>query len=257
MYYYIFDPPKNAAQRTYYSRIRDLAREFGIFGEITQSSPARSPEELVQIALEKNYSTIVAVGSDAHINKIASELIRRRSDFPVALGIVSMDPESLLAERFLFKTPETACETLKFRKLEKFDAGMIEPENYFLTSAVIEPSKPSRIVLEVDRWKAESVVDRLEISHNLYILLETYLRPTSKINSAVRWIMGKEIISVDRSIFKARLIKISSDVPLPVTIGGEIVAKTPVSVYRKPNALNVITKRGKITYEQMKSPDSQ
>jgi diacylglycerol kinase family enzyme len=246
MYYYIFESPKTAAQRTYFEKMRDVVREFGISGEITQASPARSPQELTQMAVEKNYSTIVAIGNDAHVNKIASEIIKLNPQFPVALGVVSTDPDSMLYERWGFKKPEEACETLKYRKLEKFDMGLVEPDHYFLTSIKIECKKPTRIVLEVDHWRAEAVIDRLEISGNLYILLERFFKESSAVKSAINWLVGKPTAFADRSIFKGRLIRIASSTPLPILIDNEIITKTPVSIYRKMHALNIITKRDKL-----------
>ncbi len=246
MYYYIFESPKNSSERTYYERIRDIAREFSIAGEVTQSSPARSADELTQMGINKNYSTIVAIGSDEHVNKVASQIVLSNPPFPLAMGIISTDSKSMLHERWGFKKPEDACETLKYRKLERFDVGLIEPDRYFLTSAKIECSKPSRITLEVDRWKAEAIIDRIEISGNLYILLERFLKEGSGLKAAFNWLVGKESIAADRSVFKAKIIRLSSQHPLPVMIGNEVVAKTPINIYRKLNALNIITKRDKV-----------
>ena len=246
MYYYIFESPKNSSERAYYERIRDIAREFSIAGEVTQSSPARSAEELTQMGINKNYSTIVAVGSDEHVNKVASQIVLSNPPFPLAMGVISTDPKSMLYERWGFKRPEDACETLKYRKLERFDVGLIEPDKYFLTSTRIECPKPTRIILEVDRWRADAIIDRIEISGNLYILLERFLKEGSTIKAAFNWLVGRESIAADRSVFKAKIIKLSSQEPLPVMIGSEVVAKTPINIYRKLNALNIITKRDKV-----------
>ncbi|MCX6809389.1 MAG: hypothetical protein NTZ65_01405 [Candidatus Berkelbacteria bacterium] len=252
MYYYIFEQPNSVHERANFEKIRDIAREFSIQGENAQASPARSPEELVQIAIEKNYTTIVAVGDDSHVNKIVSAIINAKALYTVALGIISSDPNSILYERWGFKSAEEACETLKFRKLEKFTLGLVEPNHYFLSSARIECPNPTRIVLEVDHWKAEAIIDRLEISNNLYILLERYLQEKSIFKSAFNWLTGKEQSSADRSIFKGKIIKIKSDNPLPILIGNEVVSKTPANVYRKISALNIICKRDKVLAESAK-----
>jgi len=257
MYYYIFEQPRNANERAYFERIRDVAREFSIYGEITQSSPARSPGELTQMAINKNYTTIVGIGSDEHINKIVAQIINQNPPFTVALGIISVDPNSMLYERWGFKKPEEACETLKYRLLERFDVGLIEPNHYFLTSARIECSKPSRIILEVDRWKAEAIIDRAEISGNLYILLETFKREKSVIKTAINWLVGQESTTADRSIFKAKIVRISSYDPLPVMVSNEVVAQTPINIYRKPNALNIICRRDKLSNDYHKETVSE
>ena len=246
MYYYIFEPPKTSQERAYFERIRDIAREFAVLGEVTQASPARTPEELVSMGIEKNYSTVVAIGDDSHVNRIISQIVNLKVQLPLALGIISTDPESMLFERWGYKKPEEALETLKYRKLTRFDVGMVEPNFYFLTSVRIECKKPTRISLEVDRWRADAVIDRLEISSNLYILLERYLKEGSAARSAVNWLIGRSNFSTDRSIFKAKIIKITSDENLQLLVDKIVVAHTPVNIYRKHNALNIITKRDKI-----------
>ena len=249
MYYYIFEAPKSSQERTYFEKIRDFARDFGIAGEITQASPARNPEELTQIGLNKNYTTIVAIGGDAHINKVVSAVLNLKPELPIALGIISTNPNSMLFEKWGFKHPEEACEMLKFRKLERYNVGLVEPNHYFLTSIKIEPKKSTRIYLEVDHWLAEAIVDRVEISGNLYILLERYLKQTGFVASTFSWLLGKTEENVDRSIFKAKIIKIISSESLPVTIDDQVIARTPINIYRKLNALNIITKRDKIIRE--------
>jgi hypothetical protein len=246
MYYYIFEPPKSQSMRAYFEKIRDISREYSISGEITQASPARTPEELATMAIEKNYSTIVAVGDDSHVNRIASQIIGQKAELPVALGIISTDPESMLFERWGFKKPEEACEALKYRKLDRFDAGLIEPNFYFLTSCKIECKKPTRIAIEVDRWRADAIIDRLEVSSNLYILVERFLKERSVTRSISNWLFGKPNYAADRSIFKAKIIKIISEESLPILVDKIVVAHTPVNIYRKPHALNIICKRDKV-----------
>ena len=243
MYYYIFETPKNTTWRTYVDKIQQISREFSITGEISFTSPARTAQELVQIGITKRYSTIVAVGSDTHINRIINQLVNNPPDIPIALGIISTDPSMMLYEKWGFKKPEEACEMLKYRKLERFDVGFIEPNHYFFTSARIECKKPTRIILEVDRWKVEGVIDRAEVSRNLYILLEKFTKKRSITKSIINWFVGKEDFDSEKSIFKGKIIRISSSDSLPVYVGNEVIAYTPINIYRKIHALNIITKR--------------
>lgn len=246
MYYYIFEQPKSKQERTAFEKIREVAREYGIYGEMSSASPARSAGELVEIALKKESSTIVAIGDDWHINSIVSAIINFKPKYKLALGVVSTDPNSILFDRWGFNTAEEACETLKYRKLTRFSVGLIDPDIYFLSSIKIEPSKSSRIILEVDRWKAEAIIDRAEISNNLYVLLEKYVSTSSVLRSAYNWLIGKDHGKIDRSIFKGRSIRLTSPNPLNIFIGNRKVAQTPANIYKKLNALKIITKRAKI-----------
>jgi len=257
MHYYIFQSPKSSTERAYFDKIAQIAREFGIFGEFVYSSPARSAQELVEIAVMKNYSTIVAIGDETHVNKIASKIIALGLAGNIALGIIATEPDALIYEKWGFKKPEEAMETIKFRRISKFNVGVIEPNHYFLTSTSVVCKKPTRVILEVDRWQAEAIVDRVEISSNLFILVERLAIEQSAIKSAVNWIFGKENIKYDQSLFKGKTVRISSSNPLPVYIGREIVAHTPISIYKKPGALNIITKRDKISQEKKMIEESR
>jgi len=250
MYYYIFEQPKSKQERAAFEKIREVAREFGIYGEITQSSPARSAEELVMIALNKKYSTIIAIGDDAHINTVISKIIKCDEKYNFAVGIIATDPLSILYDRWGFKTAEEACETLKYRRLMRFSVGLVEPDYYFLSSIRIIPPKPTRITMEVDHWTAEAVIDRVEISNNLYILLERNIKETSIVKNAYNWLLGKDTTRSDQSIFKGKTIKLNSTDSIPVYIGTKQIARTPINVYRKLNALNIIVKRGKISSDK-------
>jgi len=204
MYYYIFDQIRSSKARADFEKIKEIARNFSIQGEFAQISPARSAEELVESAIDKSVSTLVVIGSDTLINKVVSALVKNSSTTPVALGIISTEPESILFERWGFKTFEDALEAIKFRKLERFTIGMIEPNHYFLSSARIECNKPTRMLIEIDHFKVEGVFDRVEISNNLYVLIERYLREKSVLKSTWNWLSGKENLDSDQSIFKGR-----------------------------------------------------
>jgi len=245
MYYFIFDSIRNPKARAEAEKIKDIAREYSILSAANHVSPARSADELVLDALAKNYTTIVCVGEDTIVNEVVTAIIKH-AQTPIALGIISTDQNSLLYERWGFKTYEEALETMKFRKLERFTIGMIEPDHYFLSSARIECRKPTRLTLEIDRFKVEAIIDRLEISNNLYILLERFGRERSFLKSTLNWLSGHDNTFADRSVFKGRVIRIDSNESLSVLVGSKAVTRTPINVFRKINALNIITKRDKV-----------
>lgn len=246
MYYFLFDQIHSSKQRADFEKIKDIAREYQILSASAHISPARSAEELVEDALSKNFTTIVAVGEDTLVNDVVSSIIKLQEKENIVLGIISTDSDSLLYERWGYKTFEEALETLKYRKLEKFTIGMVEPNHYFLSSAKIECNKPTRFIIEIDRFKVEAVLDRLEVSNNLYILLERYGRERSVLKSTLNWLSGKNTGFADRSVFKGKIIKIDSREKVSVLIGKREVAKTPINVFRKINALNIITKRDRV-----------
>jgi hypothetical protein len=252
MYYFILEPPKTNSDKLFLEKTREISRQFGIASEISQSSPARSAGELTQIALMKNYSTIIAVGAENHINRVVREIMKAGANNTCALGIICTQASSMLSEKWGFRRPEDAVETLKQRRLSRFDIGFIEPDIFFLTSAKIEPKSPVKFNMKVDQWDAEGIITRAEISSNLYILLERLVKERSIIKSALNLFGGpgaKEGSRYEHSIFKGKSVKIETIPKTSVYIGTEIVAKTPVSVYRKLSGLNIIVKRDRILSE--------
>lgn len=252
MYYYIFESPKSSQERQLFEKIRDMAREFGIAGEITQSSPARTPEELAMMGVEKSYSTIVAIGSDTHINKIISKIISTNPNYPFALGIIPTDSESSLARRWHYKSVEEACETLKYRRVQRFNLGYLESNKYFLTSAFIYSKNPVKFHIETEKWNAYMDANLIQVFSDLTFKVERIEMEKSKFKSTYNWLMGKQSEKVDRSIFKARTLKISGEKVCPVYVGNEIVAKTPTGFYRKLKVLNIITKRDNLIVDTVR-----
>ncbi|PIT97202.1 hypothetical protein COT77_02710 [Candidatus Berkelbacteria bacterium CG10_big_fil_rev_8_21_14_0_10_41_12] len=257
MYYYIFESPKNSRERQLFEKIRDVARTFGIAGEITQSSPARTPDELTKMGLEKNYSTIIAIGTNSHINKIITRIMKEKPEYPVAIGLIPTDPTSSLSKNWSYKSVEEACETLKYRKVEKLNVGLIDPGRFFLTSAYIFSRKPIKFYLDVDRWQAEATANLIQIFSNLTVEVEKFDFEGSKLKAAINWLVGKSNEKVERSIFRGKTVKVSSDKVLPVYVDNEIVARTPISVYRKLKVLNVIMKRDKVLPDKTHDAEDQ
>lgn len=252
MYYYIFESPKTNQERQLFEKIRDVAREFGIAGEITQSSPARTPEELAMMGVEKSYSTIVAIGSDTHINKIISKIISTNPNYPFALGIIPTDSDSTLARRWSYKSVEEACETLKYRRVQRFDLGYLDSNKYFLTSAFIYSKHATRFHVQTEKWSAYMDANLIQIFGDLTFKIEKIELEKNKMKSAYNWLVGKQNEEVDRSIFKARTLKISSNKPCPVYVGHEMIAKTPASFFRKLKVLNIITKRDTLNVDTVR-----
>jgi len=248
MYYFIFDAIKGSKGRVEAEKIKDVARQFSILSASSHVSPARNADELVQDAIAKNFTTIVCVGEDTLVNDVVTAIVKHAQS-PIALGIISTAADSLLAERWGLNSIEQSLETLRFRKLEKFTVGMIEPNHFFLSSARIECRRPTRFIIEIDHFKVEAILDRIEISNNLYILLERFGKERSVLKSTINWFSGKDNTFADRSVFKGKIIKVSSSENVPVLVGNREVARTPINVFRKINALNIITKRDKISYE--------
>lgn len=250
MYYYVFEAPKDNLAKRAYEKIKLLLNECGIAGEIAVSSPARTTQELVQIGIEKAYSTIVGIGSDTHINSIVSVIKSVKpadKSKEILLGMIPTDRNSALKEKLGLDNLKIACETLKFRKVEEWDIAYIEPNRYFLTTAEIHTPKPFELELTIDHYQVKAEVTDLIVFSNM--TLSFFRQPQMGFLKKLVTGFQKPLDTKAFSIFKARVIQIHAPVNLPITIEGEVATRTPAMLYRRPRALKVIVRRDRLVKE--------
>ncbi len=247
MYYYIFEQPRNSNDRKIHDKVRVALEESNIYGENCVASPARSADELTEMGFNKGATTIVAVGSDRHINKIVNtiKLLERGLNRNVVLGVIPVDPDSTIKERLRLGTIEDACDALKKRRYTTVTLGYIEGVRYFLTTAEIHCGAPVKISIRADRWQSSHEITDLVIFSDLTFSFYNSLSHKKGVSKLLAWMTGSQSGAEEISIFHGRTLQISSGVILPVTIEGEPVTKTPFIVYKMPKALKVIIKRDK------------
>lgn len=242
MYYYIMDTPKNISQRRTQEKIKDILGFLGIAGETVTVSPARSVEELTNMGLAKKYSTIVAVGGDLLINKIASVLQEKET----VLGIIPLGASPIIHQVIGTDNLKTACESLRYRRIKNIDLAYIEPNKYFLTKAEIKSEKPLICQIEVDNCEFRSTATQIELSADLTLMIKDETLNPGPLGHAWDWLWGKKTVEPGISIFKGRRIRIEPLESLPVSVGEEIIAKTPIIARLKPRVLKIIISRDKM-----------
>lgn len=252
------EQPKNRATNKTQENIRDTLGFLGIAGETVTISPARTVEELVEMGLNKKYNTIVAIGSDRHINKIASLLQNKNC----VLGIIPINASESIHQLIGAEDIKFACEVLKYRMLKEINISLIEPNKYFLTQAEIKTNKPMEISITViednfDTYEINTTMTELIISRNLYIYFNDDTLGPGIVNKAWNWLVGKKTITNFPSLIRGKKIKIETPNPTPVIIDNEIVAKTPIVATLKPRALKIITKPARIIEDKKERKDEQ
>lgn len=240
MYYYIMEPPASRAVRQTYQKLRDLLTNLGIAGEMMAASPARTPEELAMMGLEKGYGTIVAVGGDTFVNHIAQTIIGQ-----AVLGVIPVGECEQIAEIIGTNNMRTAAEFLKFRRLSTLNTVLVEPDLLLLLDAVIVPPKLAKVNFVIDgKLRGYAYFNKLTISKDLVIKIESthVIEPKKFLGlfSTGGTVMRSE------SVFHGRNVRLVTDPELALLINRQPVAKTPVQLRANPNSLKVITKRGTI-----------
>lgn len=244
MYYYIMDPAGGKAV-AWQEKVKSILGDLGIAGETVMPSPARTIEELASLGVVKGYSTIVAVGSQSLVNKIVTTLINQKEAQNTVLGIIPDDYESTIAKRIQVKDLQGACETLKYRKLETFDACFIEPNKYFVTEAVIEGYKTIDAYLTTPHIKAGISFDKFIIRPGLTINIYDSNSKKKSGKGVFSWLFGKKDTNdIYTSFFQTNKFKLEVlDQTLPVKVDDYVIAKTPIVCSNLPKALKIIVAR--------------
>lgn len=240
MYYYVLESPSTRGVRQNYQRLRDVLTHLGIAGEMVTSSPARSPAEQAYIGTTKGYSTIVAVGGDAHINEVAMATLGR-----AVLGIIPIDASRQVTDLIGSTDLKSAAEALKHRRISLQDTVLIDPDLPLFLDATIATSKLAKVSLVIDnKVRAHAYFNELTVTRSLEIKIKsTYLTERKKFLGIFN--TGGEKIASESS-FHGKQIKVITDPAMPLMVGENKMADTPLTLRLVPDSLKVITKRGTV-----------
>jgi len=255
MYYYVFEQSHSNQDKKVHDKVKFHLEEFNIAGEVNHATPARSAEELTDMGLRKGVSTIIAVGSDAHINRVVDTIktVERSGMWrDIVFGVIPTDPNSSVLERLRLSGIEEACEALKYRRFTTIDLCYIEGVRYVFSTAEMHFSTPTQVKIRADRWEAEQSITDLIIFSDLTLSFYSMNRDEGKISKYLKWVFGSKDNDKDYSIFRAKTMQINSDQVLPLFIENEAVTKTPFVAYKLPRALKLIVKRDRFISDKEK-----
>lgn len=250
MYYYIYDSFLN--DKKYLPTLHKIeARlmDLGINGRIEKMSLLKSLREIVEDALKKGATTIVAVGNDETVSKIISFL----PNLSTTLGIIPIGDNNKIATTLGIPINEAACDTLSSRIIEKIDLGKAN-DYYFISSLQVAAQR--EIVIDcgnyhisplsenghINIYNFNCITDETRENEHLYNprdgVLEAVFSETP--TSTGLFGMFKKQYTRD-SVFPFKKIKIKCNKDcLPVIADGQTTIKTPVTVEVAPKKLKVI-----------------
>ncbi len=238
MYYYIVDYNQSAPFQNMQKKIKQYLTDLNISGEMSLCSPARSAEELAQMALERGFNSIVGIGGDELINRLANVV----ATSPAALGVIPYGLSDAIADIFGVKNVKSACHSLKQRKITSIGLGHILPNKYFLSPLEILTEKPMDYHLEIDgKYMLDARSEYIVITPNLRLDLYSEMPVVSK----SFWRSSKPS-SVDKTSIGAVRLSIQSVSPISVLSAGFEIAKTPLDLTFTKEVLKIITNRAKI-----------
>lgn len=242
MYYYITESPRSREEARSQETARTLLTAQGIAGEFATVSPARGAEELAEIGVAKKYTTVVAMGSDALINQVATLL----AGTPYVFGAIPIENPASLELVTGIATIETAIEALKYRRVHLVPVARLEPNKFFVSELTISLDQPAPVRLTVNSATAELLMSHARIAGSGRVLLKTERKPPSGLGSFFKGILGTQEKVFDVSQFSGSRIVLETEQNLPVHLGRELFAKTPLAITVIPQSLKIITRRDRI-----------
>jgi len=270
MYYFIFEPSANRKLEKVEEEIKIRASELGIDGEFVTLSLAEKPDSLAKIGLQKDYHTIVAVGSDALINEVGQGLIGTES----ALGAIPLEENSIFLSLIGVRDWKQALEILPQRKIEKIDTILLNRKYRIITQVEIMPAQNRQglIVLAFDGYFRAEVSERRVLVSNLGInlsnkeeiincatdrYLDVFIPGKTQIQKKWWQVFGQvsKEDTASGSIFHPKFLEINSRLKLKAYVNGKSIAAGPFLFEVDPKTLQFIIKRSKNlpTNEELKN----
>lgn len=133
MYYYIINPAAGkGAINTIQDKLRARLNQRGIGGEFAKTTGPGDATKMAEVAIEKGYTTVVAVGGDGTVNEVINGITKDN----VAVGIVPIGHTNVLANHLGINNWQQAADVLAARRLTSY--GLIAAgQKYFLSTLTI------------------------------------------------------------------------------------------------------------------------
>jgi len=201
------------------------------------------------IGLSKQYSTFVICGSDNFINKVISILINiyyKEPSYQIVIGLIPSNKDSLIAENLNFKNLDEICLALQQRFFTKFSIGHLEPNKFFFSPLLINQKENEKYIISTSNYQIFTYCYQIIIDSEMNLSIISKDK-SSLLNKLSGFFVDHKQIATSISKFSHKKYVIrSEDGSKPVYRGSEVIAKTPISVTRIRNLLNIIVKRGNI-----------
>lgn len=250
MYYYIFEPPQGAKEYERTAQIKETLSTLGIAGEMTSPVPGKSLEDLVDLAVAKRYSTIVAVGDMEHINRVARAVLHHDAVF----GIIPTHPHADITALIGVAEWQPAAELLKRRRLQQVQMGSMNEQIAFLTPAIINIPHDQYFEIKTPKFTLQGHDCQITISpiwqedgakQPAALGLDIQPLHTEK-RGLLQGIFQRKNSTVQESHLQVPSLILSTQEPLPVQVAGEVLTSTPVQCAPQPKPLRLIVGRAQI-----------
>jgi diacylglycerol kinase family enzyme len=133
MYYYILNPAAGRGSvNTIQDKLRSKLTTLGVAGEFVKTTGSGDATKITRAAIDKGYTTIVAVGGDGTVNEVINGITRDN----VAIGIIPIGKTNSLARRLGITGWQSALPILANRRLTSFGL-MAAGQQFFLSTLTL------------------------------------------------------------------------------------------------------------------------
>ena len=246
MYLYLYDSfLNNKKYSRLLAKVETRLTDLGIGGKIFRLSPLRNLNELLADEVRGGAKTIVVVGND----KTLSQIINLAVKYEVIIGVIPVGAENKIAQLLGINSPETACDILAARIIERLDLGKIN-NTYFLSDISVDSGQLT-IDCENQFRITPQARDQINICNFRPIFVQAentggYFNPRDGLMEILiqPLITGfKHFLKISKpqkSIIPFRKIAIKSRGSVAVVTDGQKVMKTPVEIEIAPKKLKII-----------------
>ena len=260
MYYYLLEPPKSRSNRIFQEQSKRFVTRFGVAGEMVTPNPARSIDELIEIALAKGYVTIVSVGSDRFANKVVSSLLGALSsiDHRIVFGCIPREyKNSIIATLCHVTSLEQACEVLRSRYIRVQPVGVISPKKYFVTPLSLQSKEPFQMFAQFPDYQLISDATHITLNPKLTLTWTNIHKQLSPFKKWTQELFGKSTPDLYSSSFTSSTLTLETNPHQSIFCEGEIIAKTPIQATVIPDLLHFIVKRDTLSVQGKEEKDRQ
>jgi len=223
---------------------------LGISGEFTYPTAAQTVKELVNLGLSKQYTTIVAIGDDDIANSVATLLVGRGE----AMGYIPLEASSEISSLIGTTDWKTACDILRYRKINEIQLGKTANGTCFLTSISLDVRSPIEVTLEFKDFIIQTLTRELTISnfnpkikkiandHLDVVLRGVNIKELGFLSKISTFLGGKTDDSeLSYTLLHARSLRIFTKSQVPLIFNNTTIAKTPQLIESTDSVLRLIT----------------
>ncbi|MEK7184254.1 MAG: hypothetical protein AAB701_01910 [Patescibacteria group bacterium] len=239
MYYYITEPPRSREVQQAEEKVRELLIQAGIAGEFVCTSPTRGVEELAEMGVAKKYTTLVAIGSEPHLNTLGTLLAGTSYVF----GALPITRPDALASVNDVRTFEEGVEALKFRRVHAVPVCRIEPNKFFFSELHLQSSHVTNVRIRINDALVETPCHAMTFTGSGQLTIEHRIEQRGAASSLRNFFFKDASVNVERSQFQGNVIAIETSQPLTFHLGAEAFVRTPLAATIIPNSLKIITRR--------------